>query len=513
MRRVTSASMIRRIVASLCVCLTVSCGRPSADDTANESSLTILYDADERIFGPHWSVDAWFMMFLPLVAWDDEGRIAPRLARSWEYTSDFRHWTFHLRPDVRWHDGQPVTAHDIKFSIELAALPDVLYEDAWHAMDSIIVRDDTTFTISYGRPTDARNSWLVYWPKHLLEGLDPGSFFQWEFWTRPVGNGPYRYVRHVPKTMTELEANPDFFDGPPSIDRLIIKFGGSAGITELLSGNVDVLTHLNQADIPKLGNDPRFRVYHQVDPNLPWLMTVLWNHRHPALADPRVRRALTMAIDRQTLLAVLNLPPDIVITDAPMVSQHDRGQVSEPLTYDPEGARVLLAEAGWLPGGTGDGNADQDPLRFEALVAAGDVSQELAVLIQASLRTIGVDMQIRVLDAPVVRDRVRSGDFDAAFQPVWNHVDGYMTLFGQESPLGYHNPAVTRLLRSIKETMDPDRLDGIYRRLTSIIQEDLPITFLYSEARSYAVPVWLRGLESPYRADPTRFLERLWIER
>ena len=513
MRRVTSASMTRRFLVSACVFLSVSCGRPSVDDAANESSLTILYDADERIFGPYWSVDAWFLMFLPLVAWDEEGRTAPRLARSWEYTSDFRQWTFHLRPDVRWHDGQPVTAHDIKFSIELSAHPDVLYEDAWHDLDSITVHDDTTFTMSYSRPKDARNNWLVYWPKHLLEELDPSSFFQWEFWSRPVGNGPYRYVRHVPKTMMELEANPDFFDGPPSIDRLIIKFGGSAGITELLSGNVDVLTHLNQANIPSLGNDPRFQVYHQMDPQLPWFMTILWNHRHPALADPRVRRALTMAIDRPTLLAVLNLPPSIVITDAPMVARHDRALVPEPLPYDPEGARVLLADAGWLPGGTSAVTVGRRSLSFEALVTAGDVSQELAVLIQASLRMVGVDMQIRVLDASVVRDRVGSGDFDAAFQPVWNNVDAYLSWFGAESPLGYENADVQRLMRSIKETMASDRLDGIYGQLTSIIQQDMPVTFLYAEARSYAVPAWLRGLESPYRADPTRFLEKLWIER
>jgi len=146
-------------------------------------------------------------------------------------------------------------------------------------------------------------------------------------------------------------------------------------------------------------------------------------------------------------------------------------------------------------------------------VTAGGKSQQLAVLIQASLRTVGVDMQIRMLDARVVRDRVRSGEFEAAFQPLWNHVDGYMTWFGPESPLGYHSAEMMRLLRSVSETMDPDRLDGIYRQLTSTIERDIPVTFLYSEARSYAVPVWLRGLKGPYRADPTQFMERLWIER
>jgi len=491
----------------------VSCGRPNVDDTANQSSLTILYDADERMFGPYWSVGAWFMMFLPLVTWDADGGIAPRLARSWEYTSDSRHWTFHLRSDVRWHDGRPVTAHDIKFSIELAAHPDILFDDAWHDVDSINVSDDTTFTIHYRRPKDARNTWIVYWPKHLLEDLDPSAFFEWEFWSQPVGNGPYRYVRHMPKTMMELDANPDFFDGPPSIDRLIIKFGGGSGITELLSGNVDVLTHLNQADIPKLGNDPRFQVYHHVHPELPWFSTILWNHRHPGLRDPLVRRALTMAIDRPALLRALNLPPSIVITDAPMAPRHRRHDVPEPLPYDPDGARALLVEAGWLRADTGDQATSRDSLRFEVLVRAGNRSEQSAVLVQASLRAIGVDMQIRMLDGTVVRNLVRAGDFDAAFHPLWNNVDGYLNWFNPDGPLSYENADVRSLLLSIKETMDPEELDDIYRQLTPLIERDMPVTFLFSEAQSYVVPAWLRGLESPYRADPMQFSERLWIER
>ena len=152
-------------------------------------------------------------------------------------------------------------------------------------------------------------------------------------------------------------------------------------------------------------------------------------------------------------------------------------------------------------------------MRFEVLVWAGNVSEQSAVMIQASLRRIGVDMQIRQLAGNVVRNRVRSGDFDAAFHPLWNNVDGYLNWFGLEGPLAYENADVRRLLLSIKETMDPEELDDIYRRLTPLIEQDMPVTFLFSEAQSYVVPRWLKGLESPYRANPMQFSERLWIER
>ncbi|MHC4489773.1 MAG: ABC transporter substrate-binding protein, partial [Planctomycetota bacterium] len=101
--------------------------------------------------------------------------------------------------------------------------------------------------------------WDVYYPKHLLENLDPKEFTSWKFWTEPVGNGPYRYVRHVPRTMIELEANPDYYRGKPKIERLVLKFGGYP-LTELMSGNVDCID-ISSLEAIKLADDPRFRVY------------------------------------------------------------------------------------------------------------------------------------------------------------------------------------------------------------------------------------------------------------
>lgn len=464
------------------------------------STVTVLIDADERLFGPYWSSDTWFLMFLPLVTFDAQGETVPRLARSWDRSADGRVWTFHLRPDVRWHDGVPVTAADVKFSIELAGHPDILFDDAWVDVDSIAVRDDTTLTIFYGRPRDARDDWIVYWPRHLLEGLDPEEFYDWDFWKEPVGNGPYRYVRHVPQTMVELEANPDFFGGRPAIERLVIKFGRGSGITELLSGNVDILTRANAADIPTLAADPRFRVYHFMGPAIPWLRAIRWNHERPGLGDARVRRALTHAIDRRELTALLNLPPDLHVADVPFTGrQYRRGELPAPLEYDPARARELLAEAGW---GGGE-------LRFTALVTGGGADEQAAIYVQAALREVGVDMRIRPVDNSVLRARLSEDDFDAAFVPYWNHVDGHLEHMGAA---GYRNPEVTRLLASVKETADPAEIDSIYRALWPTLQSDLPITLLYPDVRMYVVHRRIQGLESPFASEPIMFMEHLWVE-
>lgn len=507
----------------LLLLITPAC-RPLAERPAREreSTLTVLYPTDERLFGPYWSMDSWFLMFLPLVTYDAEGEIVGRLARSWEASDDLRTWTFHLRPDVRWHDGRPTTAHDVKFSIELAGRPDILFDDPWHDVDSIRVRDDTTVRIYYGRPKDARNTWMVYWPRHHLEGLDPKDFWGWEFWTRPVGNGPFRYVRHVPKTMVELEANADFYAGKPAIDRLIIKFG-EQGLTELLSGNVDV-AEVNPAELPKLAADLRFRVYYQILPEVGWLSAVIWNHHHPALRDARVRRALTHAIDRRELLRLLNLPEDLLLSDGLFTPrQYHRGDLLPLLPHDPARAAALLEEAGWRDADA-DGVREREggPLRFTLLVGSDGPGRQMAVYAQAALRRAGVRMEIQPLDFQAVRQRVRTGAFDAVIFPFWNHIDGHLAWFaggagyGQDSDAagvpGYENPELTRLLRSVKETADPAAVDSIYRELAPHVLEDLPVTFLVPQVTAIVAHRRVKGLESPFRADPMRYMERLWIE-
>ncbi len=274
MRPEPTVRIVSQRLTLLCACLLVvagpACRRPDDQASSDESAVTVLYIGDERILGPYWSVPAQFLMFLPLVTQDQSGQVQPRLAQRWQHSNDYREWTFHLQRDVRWHDGIPVTAHDIKFSMELFAHPDVLFADAGHGIKSITVPDDSTLRITYTRPTHALNTWAVYYPRHLLKDLEPKEFYGWEFWTHPVGNGPYRYVRHVPKTMIELEANLDFYKGRAKIDRVVLKFGGGTALTELLSGNVDAITSVNRADIPKLAGDPRFRVYDHGYPST-WL--------------------------------------------------------------------------------------------------------------------------------------------------------------------------------------------------------------------------------------------------
>lgn len=207
---------------------------PAVDEaTAELSSVTVHYisAASEEILGPNWDMPARFLVFMPLVRNDEDGDLEGMLLSGWEHTPDYRTWTYHLRPNLLWHDGVPVTAHDIQFTIDLLNHPEVLGISPGRYSD-FTIHDDTTYTVTWeqgsprgGGPRPLQD-YMVFFPRHLLEDLDPAGFWSWDFWKRPVGNGPYRFVRYVEKTMIELEANPDFFSGKPRIDLVRLKFGG-----------------------------------------------------------------------------------------------------------------------------------------------------------------------------------------------------------------------------------------------------------------------------------------------
>ncbi len=500
----------------------VATGCADRIEDQSASSVTVLYDADERVFGPFWSMNAWFMMFLPLVQYDENGEVGPRLAKSWEHSDDLRDWTFHLRSDVRWHDGVPTTAHDVKFTIELQALPEILFDDAWHDMDSIVVADDTTLTFHYSRPKDARNDWMVYWPKHILEHLDPEQFWEWEFWTQPVGNGPYRYVRHVPKTVVDLAANHDFYAGTPAIEQVTLKFGSTSGLVELMSGNVDILASATPDEAFSVDSDSGLDTYYSIHPAVPWFTALIWNHRHPLLGDPTVRRAMTMAINRKELLQVLNLPAGLRLADAPFTPrQYSRDDLPGLIPYDPEQATSLLMAAGWEDT-DGDQVLDRAGKPFRLTVLTTDQNETEAVYIQAAFRQVGIEMLIQPLMRQVINQRTASGEFAAAFVPFWNHIDSHLRWYaadmapdyGEAVPnvTGYSNSEVGRLLRAVRATANMDERDSLYHEVAPHLLEDLPITLLYPTVDVVVARSEVHGLKGPFQADPVVRMENLWLE-
>ena len=312
--------------------------------------------------------------------------------------------------------------------------------------------------------------------------------------------------------MVELEANPDFYADKPRIEHVILKFGGSTPIAELLSGTVDVVDNFNRADLRRIAGDPRFRSYYYVDIGL---KALFWNHRSPFFNSALVRQALTLGIDRQELRLALDLPPDLPVVDALFTPrQYRRHELPAPLPYDPDSAARLLDAAGWR-GADGDGVRERgrQQFRFVALAPGGTVEERAAVLVQAQLRRIGIRMDVQTVDFSVIWGRLGAGTFEAAVFPFVNVIDFHWKWFGEGSPIGYANPRVVALLRAAGATADPDEADRIYRDLMPLLRADLPVTFLFPVVHTVVAHRRVRGLQSPFQADPVTRMEHLWLEQ
>jgi peptide/nickel transport system substrate-binding protein len=492
----------------LIILTSIHCSRD--DRTLSDATKVIIgYYGDETIFlQEHWGMEATFLIFLPLVE-SMYGYLDPQpaLAERWEHSEDYKEWTFYLRKNVKWHDGVAVTSQDIKFTFDLR-------KKLNRGTGSVVILEEYTFKFISPRPINALDSYDVFYPKHLLEGLDPEEFFNWEFWSHPVGNGPYRYVRHVPKTMVEVEANPDHYRGKPKIEKVVLKFTENY-LTELLSGNIDAVGGLNSLDLLAIKKDPRFRTYHG------WgntTGTIYWNHDYFLFQNPEIRRALTLAINRSELAEVLNYPDGVPLKDTIMtIRQYLKGAYPDPLPYDTDQARRILEKHGWHDiDGDGIRESDGKEFRFMAHISSSlPGAEECAIYVQDQFRRVGIRMEIQALERNLLVKRIRNSDFQALFFLIDGSLHqpnfGDARLFGKKSPLGYNNPEMIRLLEAALLEIDPDKLDKIYEMIMPIFMEDMPMTLLLPWTYSSVAHKRIKGL-SDIRVDPIWNMEYLWIE-
>ncbi len=487
----------------------ISC-KKNNETSIPKDSITILYIGDERIFHyDYWGMEATYWIFLPLVKYegDERGEIKPVLAKSWTHSDDYRTWTVQLRKDIYWHDGVQMTAHDIKFTIDLSKKV-----SGFKGNINCDLIDDFTFQFTTIKPITNLPTWKVYYPKHLLEELDPSEYYNWDFWTHPIGNGPYIFVRNIPKTMVEVEVNPNYFGSPPKIKKAILKFSQNPSLQELLSGNVDAITYVPRDFLFKIKDDERFKSYYWWGS---WIESLIWNHNDPLFDDAKVRKALTMAINRNELAQVLNYPKDIPIFDVLYSrNQRDNLDLPEPLPYDPDKAIQLLNEAGWEDTNN-DGILDKNGTDFRFTVIVEGKNTAMATYIQDNYRRIGIVMNIETMEGNIIRQRIKKNDFQAMisrFSNLTGNVVRLKTYFSKDSSIGYYNKELDSLLNVMELTGNPKEIDDLYKQMMTIFEKDIPITFLVPQVQTHIAKSNVQGLSNLFKADPVFFLESLWIE-
>lgn len=502
----------RAILWAACASV-AACGRdgePVRLDEGESGSGTLVaaWNADFQAFNPLVNTDQntreviEFLLFTPLLRYDSTYRVEPYLAESW--TLGPGGVTFRLRRDVRWHDGVPVTAYDAAFTFERAKDPATASPlgSAYLAdVASALVVDSYTVRFAFVRPHAQALEDFVWAPapRHLLDTVPPARMRQSDFNRRPVGSGPFRFVEWRPHLYTVFERNPDFpeaLGGPPPAQRLVLRVveESTSRLTELLNGSLDLNLTLWPSEADQVERARGVRVVQYPSRNFYYIG---WNTRHPLFRQAEVRRALTLAIDRpQIIRALLHGRADPAV--GPIPPWHPLFDPTiEPLPYDPERARALLDAAGWRDS-DGDGireSADGRPFRFTLMAnVENPIRTDIAQVVQANLRKVGVDVEVRIFEWQTQLARHRARDFEAVISS-WVldnfRVDPYALFHSAEAAKpgsynrsGYANPLVDRWIDAGRATLDPDSAARTWSEFNRVLQEEQPFTFL----------LWYRGL-------------------
>ena len=497
------------------------CGGPA--DAGDPGPLVVAYQSDLQTLNPVVSTDQnandvmYSLLFTPLVAFDSTYRVEPALAESWELTDSTV--TFTLRDDVRWHDGEPVTAEDVSFTFELAKTPAAASPLASAYLGEVASADvlgPHRIRFRFVRP-HAEPLQDFYWPpvpRHVLEGVPPAELAEHPFGRDPVGSGPYRlesWRAGDALTFRRVSDYPEGLGGVPEIERVVYRIvpERTTRLRELLNGTVHVDGPLAPADADRVEASERVELQ-----AFPWRMFtyVGWNLRDPRLEDRRVRRALTMALDRRELLRAA-LYGYGEVAAGPIPPWHPLAPDLEPLAHRPDSARALLAAAGWRDA-DGDGVRERDgrELRFELLTGqANPVHADLVQMIQAQLGRVGVAADPLLLEWQTVLGRHRARDFDAVLTN-WV-LDGFRVdpraLFhsdqadveGSANRSSYRNPVADSLMELGARLTDAGRAREVWAELARELQRDQPFTFLFWNEELAGVSRRLAGVEMDARGE------------
>ena len=447
----------------------------------------------------------------------------PELAESWSAGNEGRSITFILR-DTVWSDGAPIRASDVRFTWKAQTSAEVAWVNVTskeHITD-VIVTDDRTVTFHFDRHypyqlADAVEGGIL--PEHVF-GQVPLSDWRTHDWSEvKVGSGPFILENHRPGQEIVLTRNPRYFrEGLPHLDRVVVRVVPDAGnlLTQLLSGSVDYMENVPPWEAERVAASEGMRLIPILVPRYDYIG---WNGARPPFDDPAVRRAMTLAIDREALVEELLYGYGRVSVGPVLSYTWGADPDIEAWLHDPARARQLLAERGFTQGANGILQRDGRPLSITLTTNAGNRVREAALIkIQAQLLRVGVKANLRLLEMKTFRERNVSGEFDA-YLGGWSLSGRVLKeLFGSQhrpprgvNVVAYSSPEADRILESLDAAREWAEMKPMLSAFQRRIHEDQPYTFLYEVRRLTGVGPRLQGVFGEVPADPLAHLENDWV--
>ena len=431
-------------------------------------------------------------------------KLEPCVASSWEISANQMVYTFHLRHDVKWHDGVPFTAEDVKFSFDKIMDPKVdaaplrLYFSnikSCEVVDPYTVR--FTATERYFKTLEALGAGeLPLLPKHAFDHGDP-DFNKNNFGRAPIGTGPYKFVKWDTGEQIVLERNDDYWGPKNHYPKRIVYqvISESSTATQLLKkGEIDLINGMNPIQWEReLAHSRSVSRIKRIVYPFPAYSYLGFNLRKPLFTDIRVRHAIDLLIPRSEILSQIYLnqyASECSGYDAP--ASPDYNHDVPPTPEDPALAQKLLAEAGWK-NDHGDGilYKNNQPLSFTVLYpSGGSAAEKVLELMQESFRRAGISMQLDRLEFPQLISKVNDWKFEVTLSGWALDVpngDPYQLWHSSQADIkqssnfiGFKDPAADKLIAAGRLEYDDAKRSVIYRQLHKLIHDDYPVCFLFN---------------------------------
>jgi peptide/nickel transport system substrate-binding protein len=441
--------------------------------------LTTDIAAIEVPYAPERQADnASWTMYDSLVYPAADGTIEPALAEKWEVSDDGRTTTFTLRQDVTFHNGEPFMADSVVYSWQTYTQEGVTYANNWAIADKVEKVDDYTVTVHTAEPNalllpTMAASWAMIPPKaHAEMGAQ-------KFAESPIGTGAFMFKEWVKGDRLVVVANPNYWrKGFPKVEQVVFRFMTEAAtrVAAVQTGEVDIAPRLTSEDAKSLlGAEGLTIIRYPVDRSYYLAFNNVSTGKGTPIEDPKVRQALAYAIDMEGIIDAIF--DGFATRSVGFVSSANLGfDNAEPVPYDPEKAKALLAEAGY-------------PNGFEMNMACPDSGypriNEVCQAISAQLNEVGVKNELELQEANAYWDRESKKELPPLFVDSWSVTFGeaYTRLQGalgkDETYANWEDQQLIDLISQVAITVDQDERAALYGEIQKYMRENPPFVYLY----------------------------------
>lgn len=489
MKRITALLIALTMLFALTACV--------GEETRSDNTL-VYGSGDYTRINPamdeHCEINV--LLFNGLTAHDGENNVVAGLAESWDFDEETCTYTFKLRENVKWHDGEPFTAEDVKFTIEAIMDPDNGSENAanYEDVEEITVIDKYTVSFKLSAPNVAFLEYMTMaiLPKHLLEGEDMQTS---DFFRKPIGTGPYKLESWDVGQAIVMAKNEDYYLGEPKIDKIIFKIveDDNAQAMQLSSGELD-LALLDPKNAASFKGKDGYVGYDMVTSDYRGILFNFWNDYWTENRD--LIPAICCAIDRQAIIDSVLLGQGMAAY-GPLQRNIYNNENVEQYSYDPQRARDILKAAGCVMGDKGFYERNGEEIGFVISVMAGEQDRiDIAQAAAQQLREVGINCTVEI---PAQMDWGGQMACLIGWGSPFDADDHTYKVFGTDKGAnysGYSNEKVDEYLTLARQSEDPEERAKYYDLFQEELANDPAYAFICYIDANYVASSRIHGIST-----------------